>query len=84
MSRIALWSKLIDELLYQSGTALSDDVEIFLQLEGSDSCAYYCIDVATQSEFWIESLSTELLDLPAVVSTSHLSTCGTYDGSKLC
>ena len=54
--------------------SLSDDVELFLQLDGS-GCAYYFVDHVTRTEFWMDPLDTEYLNIPPIISASHLSQC---------
>jgi hypothetical protein len=74
MERISYWAKRIENLLFEKDISLSDDVELFLQLEGPD-CAYYFVDHVTHTEFWMDPLDTDHLSLSPVISTSHLSQC---------
>jgi hypothetical protein len=47
--------------------------ELFLELEEDLSiCNYYFVDHASKGLFWLEELGTELLDIPAAMSSSHL------------
>ena len=65
---------MIEDLLFERNIVISDDVELFLQLSDDiDSCAYYLIDHSARTEFWIETLPTDVLGLSPVVSNSHLS-----------
>jgi hypothetical protein len=59
------------------GITIGKDVELLLQLddEDPDSCAYYFVDHATLSVFWLHEVSTQDLNLYPVTSKSHLSTC---------
>lgn len=47
--------------------------ELFLEL-GTDyaTCNYYFVDHIAKGLFWLEDLGTELLDIPASMSSSHL------------
>ncbi|KAF9225806.1 hypothetical protein BS17DRAFT_777724 [Gyrodon lividus] len=47
--------------------------ELFLEL-GDDHtlCNYYFVDHAAKGLFWLEDLGTDLLDIPAAMSPSHL------------
>lgn len=47
--------------------------ELFLEL-GKDqlSCSYYFVDHLGRRLFWLEDISTELLEIPSVMSSSHL------------
>jgi hypothetical protein len=70
--KISNWAKQIEDTLLQKGVPLSNSVELFLQFDGSD-CAYYLVDHATRTEFWLDDLETEHLNILPVVSISHLS-----------
>jgi len=73
MERISYWSKMIEDLLFQMNLVISDEVELFIQLDDDvESCAYYLIDHSSRTEFWIDALPTDVLNLPPVVSNSHL------------
>ena len=71
MAKVGDWSRVIEDLIAQKHIVLSDNVELFLQIEDND-CAYYFVDHATRIEFWLEELNTDDLNIPAVVSPSHL------------
>jgi hypothetical protein len=77
MDKISTWASSIEDALRIKGITLSATTELFLEpYEGLESCGYYFVDHATRSEFWIDRVSTEVLDLQRVVSISHLSTFG--------
>ncbi|KAF9467791.1 hypothetical protein BDZ94DRAFT_1247739 [Collybia nuda] len=71
MAKVNYWSKSIEDILSQQDATVSDDLELFLQIEGDD-CAYYFVDHSTRTEFWLETLNTEDLNMFPVVSPSHL------------
>jgi hypothetical protein len=74
MERITYAAKLVDDLISQRGVQLSDDMELFLQLDETlDTISYYFIDHTARTQFWIDSQPTQLLNLPPVISMSHLS-----------
>lgn len=72
MAKVNFWSKSIEDILAQRSATVSDDLELFIQIEGDD-CAYYFVDHSTRTEFWLEAFSTEDLNMFPVVSPSHLS-----------
>jgi hypothetical protein len=73
MERISLWSKMIEDLLFQRNLVISNEIELFIQLDDdTDSCAYYLIDHSSRTGFWIDALPTDVLGLPPVMSKSHL------------
>ncbi|KDQ58431.1 hypothetical protein JAAARDRAFT_34225 [Jaapia argillacea MUCL 33604] len=73
LARITYWISRVNQLLADKRIGLPDTVELFLELcEMSSSCRYYLIDHATRVEFWLEDASTDILELPQIVSTSHL------------
>ncbi|KAF8143682.1 hypothetical protein K438DRAFT_1783529 [Mycena galopus ATCC 62051] len=65
------WIQHIEGLLSAAEIKVSGDIELFLELEGQD-CAYYLVDHANCTQFWLENSDTEKLDLPTVTSTSQL------------
>ena len=71
MLKVSEWARVIQEQISQKNILLSDDIELFIQIEGTD-CAYYFANHSTRTEFWLEELDTDDLGLPAVVSPSHL------------
>jgi hypothetical protein len=73
METISYAIKWLEDIIAQRNISLSDEVELYLRLdEPSGACSYYIIDHASRTQFWIDPMPTELLDLPPVVSTSHL------------
>jgi hypothetical protein len=72
MENLCHWIEHIEGLLSDAELIFSENIELFLELEGED-CAYYFVDHATCTQFWLENLETDQLDLPPVLSTSHLS-----------
>jgi hypothetical protein len=71
MANVSIWITTIEELVAQRNIVLSDNVELFLQID-DDDCAYYFIDHVTRTEFWLDALNTDDLNIPPVVSPSHL------------
>ncbi|EGN92905.1 hypothetical protein SERLA73DRAFT_156742 [Serpula lacrymans var. lacrymans S7.3] len=67
--------KWIEDTLWQRNIELPDSAELFLQLEDTqeNSCSYYFVDHASRTEFWIDKMDTESLDMDPVVSASHLN-----------
>lgn len=51
---------------------VTDDMELFLEVDDS-GCAYYLIDHASRTHFWVHHVDTEDLGIIPVVSSSHLS-----------
>ena len=50
--------------------------ELFLELgEDHTFCNYYFVDHISRGLFWLENQCTELLDIPAAMSPSHLGVC---------
>lgn len=72
MAKVNYWSQSIGDILAQKSAMVSDDLELFIQIE-EDDCAYYFVDHSTRTEFWLEAFSTEDLNMFPVVSPSHLS-----------
>ena len=66
----------IQALLLELDQKLPTYAELFLQLDESDvnSCGYYFVDHATQTEFWLKNVSTDDVDIPESVSESQLRT----------
>ncbi|KAJ7485939.1 hypothetical protein FB451DRAFT_1231486 [Mycena latifolia] len=71
LDSVCLWIERIQDILSSTKTIVSGDIELFIKLEGDD-CAYYFVDHATRTQFWLESCSTEKLGLPPVISLSQL------------
>jgi hypothetical protein len=64
--------KRVEELLSRQRIAVTDRMELFLELS-SDECLYYLIDDSSRTVFWPEAVDTESVGLPDSVSASHLS-----------
>lgn len=75
MEQIVRWEKRIGDLCHDQCISLSKDVELFLQLDKSDSdhCAYYFIDHGTRTQFWIDDLGPEGPSLPPIASVPYFS-----------
>jgi hypothetical protein len=71
MAKVNSWSRMIEELAAEKNIVLSDDVELFLQID-DDDCTYYFVDHATRMEFWLDEVNTNDLNISGVVSASHL------------
>lgn len=66
MDQVVYWAQRLEERCCSEGISLSNDVELFLQLNESeaDHCAYYFIKHGTRTQFWIDNVDTEALGLP--------------------
>jgi hypothetical protein len=74
MDKISAWANGAEDALRIKGIMPSATTELFLEpCETLESCGYYFVDHTTRTEFWIDQVSTELLQLDGVVSISHLS-----------
>lgn len=70
---MARWIKEIEWRSAEQQIPIRDDAEIFLEPDAeSDSCRYYMVDYPSRVVFWLEELDTDVLDLPATVTDSHL------------
>ncbi|KAG5337251.1 hypothetical protein C0989_010107 [Termitomyces sp. Mn162] len=73
LEKIDYWTEKLMDILDKQAFSLSDDIELFLQIEGVD-CHYYFVNHRTHVEFWLDdNLSTDELGIDPVVSASHLS-----------
>ncbi|KII84242.1 hypothetical protein PLICRDRAFT_46093 [Plicaturopsis crispa FD-325 SS-3] len=73
MDRVSTCTLRIEKMLLERQKTMSDNMEIFLELDvDASSCGYYMIDHNARTEFWLDSLTTEELYLPPAVSKSHL------------
>ncbi|KAJ4490175.1 hypothetical protein J3R30DRAFT_3360969 [Lentinula aciculospora] len=72
LDKVLLWVKIIEDLLEEKNIPLSDSVELYILLEDA-GCAYYLVDHASRSQFWLEAIPSEDLGIPNVDSPSHLS-----------
>jgi len=66
------WVPNIEKRAADRGFVLSDNVELYIQIDDED-CNYYLADHATQIIFWLDNYETSELGLLPVVSSSHLS-----------
>ncbi|KAG5727814.1 hypothetical protein E4T56_gene12766 [Termitomyces sp. T112] len=72
LEKIDYWTEKLMDILDKQAFSLSDDIELFLQIEGVD-CHYYFVNHRTHVEFWLDdNLSTDELGIDPVVSASHL------------
>ncbi|GLB42354.1 hypothetical protein LshimejAT787_1103690 [Lyophyllum shimeji] len=71
MEKLTYWIKEIEDLIPRKQILLTDDVELFLQIEGDD-CAYYFVDHRSRTQFWLDVVDTDDLGLLPAVSPSHL------------
>ncbi|KAF8068882.1 hypothetical protein FPV67DRAFT_1095201 [Lyophyllum atratum] len=71
MGKVSYWIKEIEDLLPQKQIVLSEGVELFLEIDGED-CAYYFVDHRSRTEFWLDAIDTDDLELLPAVSPSHL------------
>ncbi|KAJ3758809.1 hypothetical protein EV360DRAFT_82715 [Lentinula raphanica] len=69
---VILWVKTIEAKIEANNLPLSPSIELFLLIENT-GCAYYFIDHASRSQFWLEAIPSEELNIPDVDSPSHLS-----------
>jgi hypothetical protein len=74
LERVLHWTNEAASAIERLGIPASDNIELYLELNDADesSCFYYFVDHATHSTFWLEPIPTDLLEIPPVVSTSHL------------
>lgn len=72
MDRVTLWVEKIEAMLVDRNLPMNEQMELFVKIEGED-CAYYFVDHATRTQFWLEELNTFDLGLPPVVSPTQLS-----------
>jgi hypothetical protein len=73
MEKIEYAVKWMEDLISQRNVTLSDNVELFLHIdESSDAISYYFIDHLSRTQFWLDQMPTQVLNLPPVVSNSHL------------
>lgn len=72
-SRVAGCLKLIDDTIFQQQIIVPPSSELFIELDESPfSCAYYFVNHDARRIFWLEQITTELLDMGTIVSDSHL------------
>ncbi|KAJ7645190.1 hypothetical protein DFH06DRAFT_1096919 [Mycena polygramma] len=71
MENVGRWIKHIEALLSDVEIQISEDFELFVEIDG-ENCAYYFVDHATCAQFWLESSDTDRLGLQQVSSASQL------------
>ncbi|KAG6889130.1 hypothetical protein C0995_003490 [Termitomyces sp. Mi166 len=71
MEKIEHWIKVVEDSLPQKQIVLSDDVELFLEIEEND-CLYYFIDHHSHTQFWLDTLETNEMGIEPVTSLTHL------------
>jgi hypothetical protein len=65
--------KSLEDAVSQRWTVLPPTCEAFLELnEDRTACGYYFVDHASFGLFWLDEISTEILDLWPVLSEEHL------------
>jgi len=69
--------KSMEDELAKRSLSFSNSVELFLQLsefgeDDDDEWSYYFIDHSSRTQFWIDHIAADVLDVPAVASPSHL------------
>jgi len=69
---IFAWVMEVEEQAAKRGFAFTDNMELFLQLDGDD-CDYYFVDHCARTLFWLDAYDTSELGILPVVSSSHLS-----------
>ncbi|KAH9922515.1 uncharacterized protein B0H18DRAFT_956243 [Fomitopsis serialis] len=70
---VATWIEAVERLCIEQQITLPDDTELYLEPnEDSGSCRYYAVDYPSRVVFWLEEASSDVLDLPATVTDSHL------------
>ncbi|KAH7922766.1 hypothetical protein BV22DRAFT_1069923 [Leucogyrophana mollusca] len=73
--QISFWLKYVEESLSHNQLAIPETAELFLELGDSpNTCGYHFVDHAAKTQFWLEPLSTEPLNMAPVVSEMHLKT----------
>ncbi|KAJ7089176.1 hypothetical protein B0H15DRAFT_277895 [Mycena belliarum] len=72
LDRATRWIKRIEDIVANTNFPISDQTELFIELEDED-CAYYFVDHATHAQSWLEDTNTDDLGLPPVVSLSQLN-----------
>lgn len=61
-------------LVDQVGFKLPVYCDLYLRPNGDDDgCGYYLVDHDSQTAFWLQSIESDALELPAVTSITHLS-----------
>ncbi|KAJ6473316.1 hypothetical protein DFH09DRAFT_1057753 [Mycena vulgaris] len=72
LDKVTRWIKKIEDIVADKSFPISDQVELFIKIEGED-CAYYFVNHTTRAQSWMEDIDTDELGLPPVVSLSQLN-----------
>lgn len=65
----------VQSILLELNQKLPPFAELFLQHnEDDDSWGYYFVDHATQTEFWLDGVTSDEVDIPDTVSEAQLRT----------
>ncbi|KAF9078746.1 hypothetical protein BDP27DRAFT_1441137 [Rhodocollybia butyracea] len=70
--KVLYWAKTIEAMLEEKNIPISNALELYLMIEDT-GCAYYFVDHASQSQFWLEQVQSDELGIPDVDSPSHLN-----------
>ncbi|KAG6855757.1 hypothetical protein H0H87_011249 [Tephrocybe sp. NHM501043] len=71
LAKVEYWVQVVEKLLPQKGLALTENVELLIQIDGND-CFHYFIDHQSQTIFWMEPLETDEMGIEPVASPAHL------------
>jgi hypothetical protein len=71
--KVSHWVDLIEQEMTAKQLVFAGRVELYVKIE-DDNCYYYFVDHDSQTLFWMENYDSERLELPPVVSSSHLKT----------
>ena len=77
MEMVEYCIKAIENSLAQKQLVLSDNVELFIQIEGDD-CYYYFINHHSYTEFWLDPLETSEIGIDPVASPTHLGSLPSF------
>ena len=74
--KILRFAVVVCKTLESKEVTLPGSVELYLvPSDSDDTCLYYFADHAPHSVFWLDEVDVYQLDLPEVISESHLGTC---------
>ena len=74
--KILRFAVVVCKTLESKEVTLPDSAELYLiPSDSDDTCLYYFVDHASHSVFWLDEVDVYQLDLPEVISESHLGTC---------
>ena len=70
------WLAMIEKKITECSIRLPRACELFVELQSDEvphtsTCSYYFVDHDRRCLFWLEPISSELLDMGMVVSDSH-------------